>query len=485
VTSSARGRILFVLHEPGYFRFYGPTIVELGRRGWEVRLAFDRPDKRDTPQVPQGAGPEVVSLGALPEVRGNRLEALRSAMDYLRYLEAPFAGAAYLRRRAEKTLAPSFRFLTRIPRLPRVIMGLTIRLMRLLERAVAPDPAIVHFVRALAPDAVFVSPLVTPGPIGERQTEVVKAARAVGVPAIVGTASWDHLTSKGLVRTVPDALLVWNDAQVREAVDLHRIPRSRVIVTGAQSLDHWFEPVPPGSTAAFRAGLGIVPGRRVILFAGSSRNMAPGTSEVSFVRRWAAALRVASSLELRDAFLMVRPHPTNADAWRTEAPIPGVVVHPREYSGIPLADAEVEVFRQSLLASDAVVGINTTAMIEAAVLRRPVLTVRDVEFTHSQSQTLHFGHLPIEAGGCAVVAGHLDDHVRQLEDVLREPTASLEAARRFVQRFVRPCGDDQPATRHVCAAIEALAGRPGRHRRREPQRPAEDEAFARAGRAAP
>ena len=162
--------------------------------------------------------------------------------------------------------------------------------------------------------------------------------------------------------------------------------------------------------------------------------------------------------ELRNAFVIVRPHPSNLAPWR-EAALgdPGLVVHPTGYSGIPMSDEEIETFRDSLLASNAVIGINTTAMIEAAILDRPVLTVRDSEFVHSQQQTLHFSHLPTQQGGCVLVAETLADHVRQLETVLHEPGAQADARRRFVQDFVRPRGIAQPATLHLCDAIEHVA----------------------------
>jgi hypothetical protein len=118
-------------------------------------------------------------------------------------------------------------------------------------------------------------------------------------------------------------------------------------------------------------------------------------------------------------------------------------------------------FRRSLLMSDAVVGINTTAMIEAAIIGRPVLTIRDDEFVHSQAETLHFGYLPIDAGGCAHVATTLDMHVAQLERVLRDPAESLNVASRFVRRFIRPLGENDAATNHVCDVIARVAQRQG------------------------
>ena len=454
--------MLVILHEPGYFRLYGSMIVELGRRGWEVLLAFDRPGKRgDVKQVPDGAAENVRSLGALPVAgRDGALAALRAGVDYLRYLEPSFAEASYLRDRSARRLPPSMGWLRRIGRLPRWVVSAAIAGARAVEAAIPADAAVRRFVRDQAPDLVFVSPLVTLGAASGSQTEAVKAARSLRIPVVVGAASWDHLTSKGLVRVVPDALMVWNEVQRREAVDLHRIPPSRVQVTGAQSLDHWFEARPADAVARFRAALGIEPGRAVVLFVGSSKNMAPGDSEPSFVERWLSALRASAQPVLRNAFVIVRPHPTNTDPWRDHNPDEwrrrDAAVFPRQYSGIPLTRDEVDLFHDSLLASDAVVGVNTTAMIEAAIVGRPVLTINDAAFAHSQQQTLHFAHLA-SADGCALVAGTLDAHLEQLQDVLARPGKRAAALARFVATFVRPGGLDRRATDDLCDALEAMS----------------------------
>ena len=173
----------------------------------------------------------------------------------------------------------------------------------------AVDPAMRDWLRAIDPDVIVVSPVVIVGRSGARQTEITKAGRALGVPVVVGVASWDHLTSKGLIHVVPDAVTVWNETQAREAELLHRIPRSRIIVTGAQSLDHWFAPAAPDAAREFRRSLGIHESVSLLLFTGSSRKMAPNDSEEQFVRRWLAALRESTSPAVREAFVLVRPHP--------------------------------------------------------------------------------------------------------------------------------------------------------------------------------
>lgn len=457
----AAPRILFALNEPGYFRFYGETIVELARRGWDVALIYDKPEKRGPEfSVPPNAGDRVRSYGAYPGEVSPAAKTLRTAVDCLRYLDPAFSRAEYLRRRAERELPSWLGFMQRIKGLPRGAVSAGIGLARLIERCFPPDRAVLEFLRQLRPDVVLVSPLVVVGGSGAQETEVLKAAHALGIATIVGVASWDHLTSKGLIRVVPDTVMVWNDVQADEARRLHRIPENRIVVTGAQSLDRWFDRARADDISTFRRTLGIDERRRVLLWVGSSRNMAPGDSEVRFVNRWIAAVRASANPDLRDAFVIIRPHPGNVEPWSANGlTAPNTAIFPSSYpAGVMLTDSEVEAFWHSLLASSAVVGINTTAMIEAAIVGRPVFSVRDASFAHSQQQTLHFDYLTTAQGGFTLVANTLSEHVAQLEEVLAEKEPNFRGAVRFVERFVRPLGMKTPATIHVCDAIERIAG---------------------------
>jgi hypothetical protein len=65
--------------------------------------------------------------------------------------------------------------------------------------------------------------------------------------------------------------------------------------------------------------------------------------------------------------------------------------------------------------STAVVGINTSAQIDAAIVGKSVFTIR--AFAQSQEGTLHFHYLLRENGGFVRDAGSLDEHVEQLQGV--------------------------------------------------------------------
>ena len=87
--------------------------------------------------------------------------------------------------------------------------------------------------------------------------------------------SWDHLSSKAIIRDVPDGLVVWNEAQKREAMEMHGVPAERVVVTGAQCYDAWFGRTPSRSRLEFVRHVGLTDERPYVLWACSA--LLPGS----------------------------------------------------------------------------------------------------------------------------------------------------------------------------------------------------------------
>jgi hypothetical protein len=450
-------RILFQLAFPGYLRMYGSTVRLLGERGHTVLLSYDDPEKRRDPAVSAieaAEGIEVVApLPAASRDHEERIAQLRAAADYLRYLDRRFASAPYLRRRQDKYLRGGLRPLTRLPYgTPGARSAM--RLALALERRVPGDPGVEGALAALEPDAVVVTPLLGRSNRNRRQTDTVKSAQALGVPVGFGVASWDHLTTKGVVKARPDVTFVWNEIQRRDAVELHRLPAESVVVTGAQLFDRWFDTTPSTTGATFRAGLGLADGPYV-LYVGSSPNIASPEREIAFVRRWLEALR--SDPDLRAVGVVVRPHPYSVEAWAAVELGPGAAVSPRTPPELPMTDADEALYFDSIHHAAGVVGINTSAMVESFVLRKPVLTIRTEDFRESQEGTLHFGELRTAAGGALQTASSLAEHVPQLRSTIADPARFAAGIDEFLRVFVRPHGLDRPATPILADAIEALA----------------------------
>lgn len=453
--------VLFVLDHPGFLLHFDQTIGELAARGHTVHVAFARPEK-----WPHGleaidrASPRIVVHDGLPGrvTAARTARGLRRLADYVHYLDPALADATFARAK--------WRGLARFPgplvvlrgreSLPRPLVSVLLRVLALAERSLPAEQAIERFVSGIDPDAVVVSPLVD---ARTDLTDYVKSARKLGIPSALAVASWDNLSSKGLVRVVPDRVFVWNETQRREAVDFHRLPSSRIAVTGAQPYDRWFERQPATTPVEFAERHGLPSGRKLILFAGSTRQGQTPGLEPDFVRAWVEALRSSGAPELAEAAILVRPHPTNEEAWRhADLGDPeNVAVWLRE-RGLPVTDDDRAEYFDSLYHASAVVAINSTALLEATILDRPAHTVALPEFRALQHDLLHYHYMLPANGGFLREAQTLEEHLRLLAEDVASPARFAEQRRSFVASFIRPHGLDRPATPRLVAEIETLAG---------------------------
>jgi hypothetical protein len=163
-----------------------------------------------------------------------------------------------------------------------------------IDRSVPASPDIERFLDAQRPDALLVTPLI--GLVPSSQLDLLRSAQARGIPTAVCVWSWDHLSSKAIIRDLPDRLFVWNDVQRAEATEMHGVPPERVVITGAPSFDRWFDRRSSRSRDEFARRVGLPEGRTFVLWVCSA--LFPGSpSEAEFVLRWArrAAIRCRSA----------------------------------------------------------------------------------------------------------------------------------------------------------------------------------------------
>jgi hypothetical protein len=457
-------KILFVWDSAEYLRFYDSTIEEFASRGHDVAIAVINASRRK----PVGlAGLRTYAdrarvLGVVPQHRGtwgSITRGLRGVMDFVRYLHPRFAVAASLRARMKRKVLPkAYHWLDRIPQMPPSLVHVVERLLMAAERAIPVCRPIAEFLDDHAPDVVLVSPLID---AASEQVDWIKAARARGIRSAACVASWDNLTNKGLLRVEPDLVMVWNEVQKREAVEYHYFPEHKIVATGAQLFDRWFMKRVTRDRKAFCERVGLRDERPYLLFTGSSSFISESTAEVAFVQKWIAALRASGDPTLQDINVLVRPHPYNCHAWRADplADLPGAVFFPRAGYN-PIDPGNRTDFFDSIYHSAAIVGINTSAMIEAAIIGRPVFSMLAEEFAGTQEGTIHFHHLLPENGGCVRIASTIAEHVAQISERLRDPEGARAETRRFIGHFIRPHGIDRPATPIFVDAVERLMAAP-------------------------
>jgi hypothetical protein len=459
-------RVLFFVENPAAFWRYAPLVSELGRRGHAVRLAFDHVPKDMvetlTPGVPYVQAPRRGRFDGWRPVAN----AVRRIADLARYAHPRYADADFLRTRMAAAVIADLERRELEPLGRRRALELAHRLAsstdaalseRTIARALRYDhsiptcAAVDAFVRGERPDVVLVTPIMK----APAQVEYLKSARRAGVPTAACVKSWDQLTNRGLLRFVPERVLVWNERQRAEAQELHRIPADRVVATGAQQFDEWFARRPSSTREDFARSVGIDPAEGYVLYLCSSPDITkPAKGEVAFVESWLEAVRA----RLPRIGVVVRPHPNPAatNQWKRAdlSRFGNVVVWP-EGGSRPVGEEASAGFFDSLYHSSAVVGINTTSMIEAAIVGKSVLTILAPQF--AQESTLHFHHLLAENGGFLHVAPTPEEHAAQLAAVLEHDPEGEARRRAFVEAFVRPQGLDRPAAPILADAVEETA----------------------------
>jgi hypothetical protein len=445
-------RVLFAALHFGYFRNYEPAIVQLAARGHDVHLAADVHDVMGGQALVERLASEHrgVTWGMTPPVDrwpwARAVRQVRHGLECLRFAAPMYDEQLKYRVRSE-------------PKAPRLVRWLSHRplgraagtgLLKAIERGIPAPPVLCEYIASQRPDIVLLASVTNDG---APQMDHLKAAQTVGARTSLPIYSWDHLSGKALLHIAPAQLLVWNRTQAREAETMHRLPADRVVVTGAYGYEQWFDRVPSRSRELFCADCRFDPSRPFVVYVCSVLSR-PAPSEAAFVLEWVRALRSAADPRLREIGIVIRPHPERESEWD------GV-----DLSGLgPIAlrgrnpidpSAKADYF-DTLYHSSAVVGIITSAFIEAAVVGRPSLTIEDGRFAEHQHGAPHYHYLRDEAHGLLLAAPTLAAHVTQLaailggdDDAVRHRTAA------FVDAFVR-VPDGRRASEQFARAVEAL-----------------------------
>jgi len=449
-------RFVFSAPHFAYFRNFESVLEALARQGHHIHLAADEAETfggralverlvAAYPRVTCGSVPSAVDEPWMPFA-----QKVRYALDYVRFCAPRYADVPKLR-------------LRNVERAPRIVRWLTksfgsslvARALKWLERSMPRSASMRSWIEGLAPDALILTSLTFSR---SSAIEQLKAARGLGIPTAAAIMSWDHLSSKALLHIAPDRSLVWNAVQKREATEMHGLRPDTIVVTGAQCYDQWFERSPSRSRDAFCADMGLDPSRPFVLYVCSAMSPVPTPVEPQFVKEWVAALRASADPSLRNVGVLIRPHPERVKEW-VDVNLDGfdnVVVR----GGTPIDSSSKADYFDALSFSRAVVGLCTSAFLEAAIAGRPVLTLLLPAYRMHQDGMAHFRYLLSVEGGLLHAAPDMTSHLRDLSDVLSRSEAREERNVRFLTAFVRPGGLDVPATPAFVAAVEQFASLP-------------------------
>lgn len=311
--------------------------------------------------------------------------------------------------------------------------------LRSLEQKIPVDPGIRKHIQRHQPDVVILMPLINPDP---RETEYLRAAQSLGIPAVYSMVSWDNIATKGTFHGLPDYSIVWNEPLALELARMHNVPRERIFFTGAPRFD---ELMSEGKNKRifgrkeFCRLAGLDEKKDYVLYVCSTflvnTDFKKELDESTLIFEIADALQ--NDPRTRDINILVRPHPTNSafvEAMLAQAKL-NVFVYPVK-GEIPDTEERRVRFYNSIYHAMAVVGVNTTAFLESSALDKPCITIQTERFGETQ-RLPHFHHL-VEADFMETANGS-GQLVELIGNIKAGVDTRTEQRRRFVKNFLRPC----------------------------------------------
>ena len=152
--------------------------------------------------------------------------------------------------------------------------------------------------------------------------------------------------------------------------------------------------------------------------------------------------------------ILVRPHPLNLTIWEGFSQ-PDATVYPTCNRDIFYSMDARRIFFESLHYSIGVIGLNTTAMVETAIVDKPTITWLNERYASTQELSGHFHHLA-DAGfmETARTSAEVTDKIGRL---LADEDPGRECRRTFVTDFIRPWGRGVAASVVMKEALLAIA----------------------------
>jgi hypothetical protein len=327
------------------------------------------------------------------------------------------------------------------------------KLLRRLERVAPADGGIKKWLRDNSPDIVVVTPT---NLRKSEEIEYVKAANALGIPSVIPIHTWDNLTTKGLIHVLPGMTLVWNSKQHQEAIEIHNIPESRLLITGSVTMDKWFrDDENPISESEFRQRVGLNQNEEYVLYLGSSTNITG--NESALLQEFASCLSELEQDSSAKLKILARPHPANEFGYG-EIPNDNVIPWLRGRDELPDSPETFADYRASLKYASCIVGVNTTGMVDALLMDKAVISLLSDDLqTSNAANAIHFRYLTdakvYVIANTSIECAELALQIRNGEDPQKQ------FREEFVQDFIRPRGLNVNAGAIAAQAIEMFANR--------------------------
>ncbi len=453
-------KIIFVLDN--YLKYYSidDVVRELYRRGHEIVLILGQDKESPIPDDSlKKALSELSNLRMEPLIKRRILRkvasTIRELINYSHILKREEERRWDVKNWGRFFHPFVWQFLSRPVGKKVLKWSFTSQALRFIQQKIPVAPEIKRHIQQHAPDILIALPLISGD---SREGEYIQAANALNIPTVYSMFSWDNIASKATFHSKPGSHLVWNKPLADELSLLHDIPRERIYVTGAarfsRLLEHKDEYLLPRDE--FCRVAGIDPSKKYILYVGStylldSKVQKTLNEDLLIVD---IARELAKNEKTQDVHVLVRPHPVNAriipalHAARNET----ISIYPSP-GELPDTEEKRRMFYNSIYHSVAVVGVNTTAFLEASALDKPCVTIISKEYGETQ-QLVHFHHLV--DGGFLETANRVEDMGEIIGQIVSGTDERAVQRREFVKNFLKSLESGKSAVTVYADLMERL-----------------------------
>ena len=243
---------------------------------------------------------------------------------------------------------------------------LVIKILILTEKVFSVDKKLSNRLKNIKIDYIVASP----GNMRHStEIEFIKYAKQNRISNAILVLSWDNLSNKGLFHSFPDVFYVWNNTHKTQLKNIHNY-HGKVEVVGSSLFEKWYPFIDKPYSR-----------KNYVIYLGSSANIVDNEiNNVKFVR----------DLLPQAVKIIFRPHPKSQVSY-DNIDIAGVEVQDM----VCLAETPQQEQENAAFIKNAtfVVGVNTSAFLDAIVLGTPCFYILTSDTDQTQMGSTHFNDM--------------------------------------------------------------------------------------------
>ena len=369
-------KIIFVGQNVSHFSYYKSSLIKLIKLGYFIEIRLDEKFSKSklSKLVLEFLNTHKKNTSFNWSKRGsfyysNFLFLIRELISYSWYLRRKDNQSEYYTRRWADFFPNKISRILHLKFIKSILKNFFIYNSLILINKILPPPfSVILDVYRTKPDLIYASPANMKTSI---EVNYLKAGNLLKLKTIIYILSWDNLTTKGVFHAKPDYFLVWNNIHKNELVKIHK-QKSKIEICGPQLFDKWLYHPNTNST-----NIGY---KNYVLYLGSSINIIKDEKEIL-----ENLCRVAANYNYKVLF---KSHPFQTLNY-TDMSIPNLINISDKIKLIE-TDNEINFIKNLFIESKAVIGVNTSGMIDALACGASVYSIIQENSNQTQLDSSHF-----------------------------------------------------------------------------------------------